>query len=153
MLKPMQIVALEQRLDYAISKFDVETELFVQSHLGRYLVILTAGYVEQTIQSALTDFARRTAHPDIALFVSNTLAWEGSINRDKLSKILKRFNGSWYEEIESAATDAEKNAIDSIKELRDQLAHGLDNGTGYGVIKNYHLLVRSYVDRVLVVLP
>ena len=43
MLKPLQIVALEQKLDYAISKFDTEAELFVQSHLGRYLAILTAG--------------------------------------------------------------------------------------------------------------
>lgn len=46
-----------------------------------------------------------------------------------------------------------QNALDSVKELRDQIAHGVDNGTGYGVIKNYHQLVRSYVDRLLFVLP
>lgn len=153
MQKPIQILSLEQRLDYAISKFDQQTDIFVQSHLARYLAILTAGYFEQAVQSALSDFAKRVSHTDVANYIDATLAWEGSINRDKLGRILKRFNESWYESVESIATDSEKNAVDSIKELRDKLAHGVDNGTGYGTVKVYHKETRGYVERLLQVLP
>ncbi len=117
------------------------------------MAILTPGFFEQAVQTALGDFAKRCAHNDVSNYVDSTLAWEGSINREKLSKILKRFNESWYEAVELIATDSEKNAVDSIKELRDKLAHGVDNGTGYGTIKGYHQQTRAYVERLLQVLP
>ena len=153
MQKPIQIQSLEQRLDYAISKFDQEQDLFVQSHLARYLAIITAGYFEQAVQSALTDFTSRSARQELTNYVDATLAWEGSINRDKLARILGRFNETWFESIEAIASDGEKNAVDSIKQLRDRLAHGLDNGTGYGTIKAYHQQTRMYVERILQILP
>lgn len=153
MQKPQQILALEARIDYLISKIDAQADIFLQSHLGRYLLILTAGYFEQAVQSALTQFTQARAQPQIVNYISTSLGWEGSINRDKLGRILDRFDRAWFIQLESATTDAEKNALDSVKELRDQLAHGVDNGTGYGVIKSYHQLVRSYVGHLLTVLP
>jgi RiboL-PSP-HEPN len=153
MQKTLKILSLEKKLDYLIEKFDTQTDVFMQSHLSRYLIIITAGYFEQAIQNALVKFATDRAHQDIVNYVDSTLSWEGSINRDKLSRILKRFNQSWFEKLEASTTEAEKNAIDSVKELRDQLAHGLDNGTGYTVARNYHLQVRGYVERFHEIIP
>ncbi len=146
-------MSLEKKLDFLIERFDAQTDVFLQSHLSRYLIIITAGYFEQVVQNALVKFATDRSHQDVANYVDSTLSWEGSINRDKLSRILKRFNHSWFEKLEAATTEAEKNAIDSVKELRDQLAHGLDNGTGYAVARNYHLQVRGYVERFHQILP
>lgn len=153
MQKPIQILSLETRLDNLVSKFDAQTDFFLQAHLARYLIIVTSGYFEQAIQISLAEFARPRAHTQIVSYVDTTISWEGSINRYKLERILGRFDKQWFQSLETTAAEAEKNAVDSVKELRDQLAHGSDNGTGYAVARGYHFLVRDYVGRLLAVLP
>jgi hypothetical protein len=153
MLKPLPIVSLERRLDHAITKFDEQSDIYLQSHIARYLIIVTAGYFEQVVQSVLQDFAKPRGSPEIVNYVEATLAWEGSINRAKLSRILDRFDPGWFPKIEAVANDAQKNAVDSVKDLRDQLAHGAENGTGYGVAKTYHVGVRGYAAHLVTVLP
>jgi len=153
MLKPLPIVSLEKRLDHAIAKFDKQSDIYLQSHIARYLIIVTAGYFEQVVQVALRKFTKPRASPQIISYVEATLAWEGSINRAKLLHILDRFDPSWFPKIEARANDAQKNAVDSIKDLRDQLAHGAENGTGYGVAKMYHAGVRGYAEHLVAVLP
>ena len=101
----------------------------------------------------MAEFTRPRAHTQIVSYVDTTMSWEGSINRFKLERILGRFDKRWFQSLESAADAAEKNAVDSVKELRDQLAHGNDNGTGYATARSYHFLVRNYVDHLLAILP
>ena len=153
MQKPAQIVALETKLTYSVTKFDSLTDIYLQSHLAKYLIIITAGYFEQVVQSSLTNYARPRAQGEIVNYVDTTLAWEGSINRNKLERILARLDISWFKALEAAALDAEKQAVDSVKDLRDQLAHGNDNGVGYGTARGYHFLVRGYASRLIGVLP
>lgn len=153
MQKPAQILALETKLSYSVAKFDAQTDVYLQSHLARYLIIVTAGYFEQAVQSSLTNFTRPRAQIQIANYVDTTLAWEGSINRNKLERILARFDRTWFLNLEARALDAEKQAVDSVKDLRDQLAHGNDNGIGYSTARTYHFLVRDYVSHLIDVLP
>lgn len=138
------ILALETRLDYLISRMDETQDIFMQAHHGRYLAILTAGYFEKAVQLAIIEFARTRSTKEIRRFVERQISWEGSINRAKWKSILERFDDGIFERIEGAVDDEAKNAVDSIKSLRDQLAHGDDNGTGYGTIKRYHAGVRQY---------
>lgn len=153
MLKPLSIISLEKKLDYAISQFDAQSDVYLQSHISRYLIIVTAGYFEQVVQNTLLEFSKPRSSVQIASYVESTLAWEGSINRAKLLRILDRFDRSWYPIIESLANDEQKNAVDSIKDLRDQLAHGGENGTGYGVAKAYHTGVRGYATHLVASIP
>jgi hypothetical protein len=153
MKKPLSIVSLDARLSHVVTQFDRQPDYLIQTHLGKYLIIVTSGYFEQVVQASLTEFARHRSPPEIANYVDSTLSWEGSINRHKLARILNRFDGKWFTEIEKLAQPAEKQAIDSVKELRDQLAHGNENGTGYAAARNYHFLVRSYSDHLFSVIP
>jgi HEPN superfamily RiboL-PSP-like protein len=153
MQKPQQILALETKLSYSVTKFDALSDLYLQSHLARYLIIITAGYFEQVVQASLTGFAQARAHTQVVNYVDTTLAWEGSINRSKLERILGRFDKTWFAALEARALDAEKGAVDSVKDLRDQLAHGNDHGIGYSTARAYHFLVRDYASRLLSILP
>ncbi|RTM14530.1 MAG: hypothetical protein EKK33_05085 [Bradyrhizobiaceae bacterium] len=153
MQKPAQIAALETKLTYSVTKFDALTDIYLQSHLAKYLIIVTAGYFEQVVQSSLTNYARPRAQSEIVNYIDTTLSWEGSINRRKLERILARFDSAWFTALEAIALDAEKQAVDSVKDLRDQLAHGNDNGIGYGTARTYHFLVRNYASRLIQILP
>lgn len=153
MQKPIQILSLESKLDYSVSKFDATSDIYLQSHLARYLVIMTAGYFEQVVQASLTGFAQSRAHNQIVNYVDTTLSWEGSINRNKLERILGRFDKTWFSAVEARAQDPQKRAVDSVKDLRDQLAHGNDNGIGYSTARTYHFLVREYASHLLNILP
>lgn len=147
-LPSRDIFALEARLDFLIDKMDETTDIYMQAHHGRYLAILTAGYFEKAVQSAIIEFARNRSSREVTRFVERQISWEGSINRIKLKQILERFDDDIFERIEKIVDEEAKNAVDSIKGLRDQLAHGDDNGTGYGTVKRYHAGVRAYARAV-----
>ena len=153
MQKPTQILSLESKLDYSVSKFDALNDIYLQSHLARYLIIVTAGYFEQVVQASLTGFTQPRAQSQIVNYVDTTLSWEGSINRSKLERILNRFDKTWFSAVEAKAQDAQKGAVDSVKDLRDQLAHGNDNGIGYSTARTYHFLVREYAAHLLSIVP
>lgn len=143
---PQLIITLENRLDYLIKKTDGLEDLYFQSQMGRHLAILTAGYFEKSIQSIVSEFARRHSRKEIARFVERRMSREWSINREKLKKITEEIDKELFLKIEGNVGDDAKSAVDSIKNIRDQLSHGEDNGTSYGVIRDYHFKVRQYVN-------
>jgi RiboL-PSP-HEPN len=147
-LPSRDIFALERRLDYLIAKMDDTTELYMQAHNGRYLAMLTAGYLEKSVQSAILEFTKKRSSLEVTRFVEKQIAWESSVNRSKLRGIRERFGDGIFERIDGIVDEETRNAVDSIKSLRDQLAHGDDNGTGYGTVKRYHAGVRQYVRAV-----
>lgn len=142
------VSAIEQKLDVLIKKIDLIDDVQLQSHLGRYLAIITAGYFEKIIQLSVAEYCNKRATPPVVKFISRRMSWEGSINRAKLKRILDDFDLALYETIESVADEPAKAAVDSIKTLRDQLAHGDENGTSYGTVKQYHAGVRKYAEAV-----
>jgi hypothetical protein len=77
MKNPIQILSLETKLDYVVSKFDLQSDIYLQSHLAKYLIIVTSGYFEQCVQNCLAEFARPRAQIQIVNYVDATLAWEG----------------------------------------------------------------------------
>ena len=40
------------------------------------------------------------------------------------------------------------SAIDSLKDLRDQIAHGKDNGTGIHIVERYFVGAKDYASTV-----
>lgn len=144
-----EVFALESRIDNFVKRAEEISDLYLQAHFGRYLAILTAGYFEKAIQSAIVEFARQRSNEQVTRFVESQISWEGSINRSKFKAILDRFDADIFHRVEGSVDEEAKAAVDSVKTLRDQLAHGNDNGTGYGTIKGYHFGVRRYVRAVI----
>ncbi|WP_373280042.1 hypothetical protein [Palleronia salina] len=47
------------------------------------------------------------------------------------------FDPNWWREVCLSLDPEDLSAIDSLKTLRDKIAHGKPNGTGFVTIRNY----------------
>src|SRR5271168_3187059 len=92
-------------------------------------------------------FCDARSHPVIREFVRATVEWENSLNCAKIERILGTFDRKIWESLKSAMTNEEIAAIDSLKALRDQIAHGKDNNTGYFVIARYFEAIADFPEK------
>lgn len=140
-----ELSALEKRIDYIISQLKAEQSIFLLSHWARYIAIISAGYFEEGVRLCVVGYCRKRANPQIVSFVEGRVAREGSINRAKLKKILDDFDLDLYDAIDAKADAETRSAVDSLKDLRDQLAHGKDNGTGLVTVLKYYAGAKRYI--------
>jgi hypothetical protein len=120
------------------------TDLKVQAFLARSLVILASSYIELAVREVVGEFCRQRSAPAIANFVRVAISSENSLNCRKIESILGRLGLDFQSRLRPLLGDEEQAAIDSLKALRDQIAHGGDNNTGYIVITRYFKAVENF---------
>jgi hypothetical protein len=119
----------------------------IQGYLAKSLAIMASAYIEISVREALAVFCDTRSHPVIREFVRSTIEWENSLNCSKIERILGTFDRKIWEILKSNMTDEEIAAIDSLKALRDQIAHGKDNNTGYLVITRYFDAIADFPEK------
>lgn len=108
------------------------------SVFSNHLAIKSAGLIEKSLQYTLDEYCRRRSSAFIANFVRKMAERENSLNCEKIRNFLDRFDSSWWSEIQQDLDEPVFVAIDSLKTIRDQIAHGNHNGTGLITIKQYY---------------
>ena len=120
------------------------SDLRAQGVCAKYIAIMAAGHVEIITQRNLFEYSRRRSDEVISKFVLSTIQWENSLNCEKIKRILDKFDGALKDLVFSRMDEESKEAIDSLKNLRDILAHGGDNGVSLGTVKRYFQAVDKY---------
>ena len=123
------------------------TEISLIGEWGRYLCVMTAGFLERGIQMIYQDFADRSASPRVAHFVSRNLNYVQNPNAEKFLQTAGNFDNEWRQELEEyfANNARPKEAINSIISLRNSIAHG-------GEAHVSPTQVRDYLDQTVRVL-
>lgn len=111
------------------------------------MALRCAGLVERSVQLILAEYARQRATPQIARYVQKNAEWENSLNCEKIERLLSKFDSNWWPQIANQVDDESRFAVDSLKNIRDQLAHGNDNGTGLTSIRKYHIASCRLIDK------
>ena len=119
----------------------------IQGYLAKSLAIMASAYIEIGVREAVAIFCNTRSHPVIREFVRSTGEWENSLNCAKIERILGTFDRRIWESLRSTMTAEEISAIDSLKALRDQIAHGKDNNTGYLVITRYFDAIADFPEK------
>ena len=148
---PHSITQAKQRLDDKVSYLDKVLSLVyrhpasstndiakMQNIAANYLAVAASGLVETGIQTILYEFTTKRCSPQVRRYVQDRLGWAATLNCKKIDTLLGRFDTTWRDEFCTQRTDKQKKAIDSLKTLRDQVAHGKQNGTGYVRVKDYY---------------
>ena len=120
------------------------TDLKVQAFLARSLVILASSYVEIAVREIIGEFCKKRATPAITNFVMVSISHENSLNCRKIETIVGRLGLDFQSCLRPLLSAEEQSAIDSLKALRDSIAHGGDNNTGYIVITQYFKAVENF---------
>lgn len=113
---------------------------------SKYVVFAGSGLIENSISATLNEYCGSHSNQQIQKFISKYIKWQNSFNCNKIKELLNRFDRHWWQEIEDKTTKEERISIDSLKNLRDTLAHGGRNGTRYHVVIQYYRDAKNFVD-------
>ena len=125
---------------------DTSIDSQIQGQLAKGLILMAAAYIEISLREVVGDYCRARSNPSIAKFVSDSVSWENSLDCRKIKRILDRLNEGIWADFELILGDQGVSAVDSLKTLRDSIAHGRDNGTGYLVATQYFNNVLKFPD-------
>ena len=146
-----EVSRLQQRLDATFKRVqtlpaDGTSEL--QSDYARYLCILVCGFVETAVTELLLEHARSNSSPTIQRFVEARTQRLTNLNCERLGQLLGDFNPDWRSAIGAILVDEKKDALDSVLNLRNKIAHGGSVGLTYHRISEYYGHIKPIIDRV-----
>ena len=125
----------------------VQNDLELSSDLARYLCVLISGYLEQAVKELALEHVRQRSHPSVQRYVEARLNSLTNMNSQRLLELLGSFDPDWRKEMEKYLVDELKDAVDSIVNLRNTIAHGGSVGVTIARVVDYYNRVNRVVDR------
>jgi hypothetical protein len=140
----MKSAELNRQIQYIKGLLKSTTEstnsnLELQGHWGKYLCILSAGFLENAISEIYIELTKNSSSPQVASFTTKMLQ---KINNPKASKFIetaRAFKKEWGEELEKffGENPEIKTSIDSIMTNRHLIAHGKTATVSIAQIREY----------------
>ena len=137
---PPNATSNRQRIDSIIMQMDgaiSSAEFRIQNVFSSHLVILASGHVEISVREIINRYVSQKSNLKINKFITHTIERENSLNCEKIGRVLDKFDMNWRIELAQIVLTSERESINSLKTLRDQIAHGKQNSTGYITVKEY----------------
>ena len=145
---PLRVTRNGHRIDSLVAALDAtvaEVDPVIQNVFSNHVVLAGAGYVEDSVLATLSEYGRNHGNDKIARYVEKTISRYNSLNCEKIENILHNFDKDWWPAIVSRTAIENISAVDSLKTLRDQIAHGKPNGTGYMTVRDYYVKSKRFV--------
>lgn len=132
----LDYVALEKRIENLVTALS-QAEDETQGYLVRLGVILTASLVEVSCQDILGNYSAARAHDHVARFADAQLQKFTNINAEKLCTLLGAFHKEHRAALEQVIAGQIKDSIDSLVNVRNNLAHGRNVTTSRVALTQY----------------
>lgn len=145
---PLRVTQQANRIDALLATMDATVEdvdFRIQNVFANHVVLAGAGYVESSVLAMLSEYGRIHGNTKISRFVEKSISRNNSLNCEKIAKILDQFDKDWWPAIVVSTAAENIAAVDSLKTLRDQVAHGKPNGTGYMTVRDYYVKSKRFV--------
>ena len=118
----------------------VGNDIDLIGHWGRYLCVLTAGFLENSLKEVYSDFVGRASSPKVTRFAATKLDDISNPKAGRFVETARSFDQAWAVELEAFLNEDDsrrKNAIDSIMNNRHQIAHGGSVQISVGRVREY----------------
>ena len=113
-------------------------DLELNAHWAKYLCVLCAGFLEDSMPQLYGDYAKSSANTAIASYTFSQLNHIQNPKTQKFIDVTNLFNKSWGEALEAFVLEnGRKDAIDAIMANRNNIAHGEDSGITIGRLTDY----------------
>ena len=119
---------------------DIKMDDELRSHIARYLIVLISGMYEDMIKSLITEFAfKENINKEIKNFLSRqiTIIFRNP-KFENITRILNRFNKTWIKQLKGKVNEENINALDSIINNKNLIAHGDKSTITFQDIKSYY---------------
>lgn len=141
------IVSLISATDFLIKDLErlvAQSEDRYQYIYSNILVLRTCGLIEDALLLTLEEYARQRSQPAITKFVAKRIRYMNSFDSEKIMGILTEFDDEWWLKVQRSAGQQCIESIDSVKAIRDKVAHGKHNGTGFVTVRQYYNDVKRF---------
>ena len=133
-----QLNSLRSLLDRTDSATGGNIELV--GHWGRYLCVLTAGFLENALVEVYSEYVDQAASPQVARFATKRLERITNPKSGRFIDTARSFSSGWANDLESFLNEDDqrrRNAIDSIMNSRNRIAHGENGQMSVGRVREY----------------
>ena len=133
----------EQRLDRLFKQVGESSnngsiDIEMVSHMSRYLCILVSGYLETSVRLILVEYCRNKSSRIVSSYAEKQIARFQSPKSENIISMLRSFDDNWATNIEKNMQGEIKDSIDSLVNIRHNIAHGNSVGITYHNILQYY---------------
>lgn len=111
----------------------------MQSHWARYICVLSAGYVENSVREIYGQYIKKNSYsPAVIRYAIKQLDGVQNPRSEKLVKIATSFDQAWGRELQNHLDQNYRSeAVNSIMSNRNLIAHGRSSNITVGQISRY----------------
>jgi len=141
-------LATRRRVDAAFARASTVAAAYIEvlSDFAKYLCILVSGYVEVAVSELAIQHCRVRAAPTVYTYAASQLDRLQNLNAERLLQVVGSFDPTWRTTLESFIAGQRKDALDSIVDLRNRIAHGESVGVTLQRIRDYYASIKEIVD-------
>lgn len=142
------VATLRAKLDATFTRIgSLSTgDLEVHSDFARYLCVLVSGFVETALSELAAEHCRKRSAPTVSNYAQSQLARLQNVKTERLLQLMGSFDPKMRVEIETFIDGPRKDALDSVVDLRNKIAHGESVGVTYIRIKDYYKRISEIID-------
>ena len=127
-----------------INRHSIDLEM--QSHLAKYLCVLVSGFLERSVRAILHDYVKAKSAPAISKYVEDQLQFFYNPKTNKILELVGAFSPNWRTSLETAIEDEVRDALDTIVENKNKIAHGRDSQITFVGIRAYYGRAAEILD-------
>ena len=149
LMRPLDVTRYIQQADVTITAMDKivwDVDDHIHPVFSKHIVLVGSGLIEKAVLFILGEYCKSRSNRKIQKFVLKSVKWENALNCNKIEKLLDRFDEKWWKKVESETASDVRQSIDSLIDVRNQIAHGSHNGTSYSVALKYYEHAKIFVD-------
>lgn len=115
-----------------------EGDIEVLAHWAKYLCVLSAGFLENSLSEVYVEYCSKASSPHVASFAGRALRQIHNPKTGRFIEITSSFNKSWGDNLEVFVEEnGRKEAINAIMTNRHKIAHGKTSDISYHRLRNY----------------
>jgi RiboL-PSP-HEPN len=127
-----------------INKHSIDLEM--QSHLAKYLCILASAFIENAVREMFSEYTRNKAAPAVVKYVQDQLRFFYNPKTNRILELVGAFDPQWRAALEPSIEDAVRDAVDSIVDNKNKIAHGKDSQITFVGISAYYQRALKLID-------
>jgi hypothetical protein len=128
----------QQRLDNLFDAANKVLDPELKSHWCRYLCVLVCGFLENSVEICLYEYARRRCDELTTNFVSAKLQGFQNPRMGPILELLGSFNPEWKNSLEKATEGQLSDSVNSIVGNRNKIAHGESVSLSLNSLTDYY---------------
>ena len=122
----------------------------ITGEINRYLIVRTCGFLEQSLVLAARSLCESRSGAEALRFAHSWLERSPNPRKDEILKLVHRFNETWSDELVVILNQDEKGSrINALVGIRNDIAHGKNQGVSRRQAWEYFQLASEIVDWVL----